>query len=244
MNAVLSLGFLFSALLVAPPGREASPYAVSSGTMPSGGFAIRMETFNPPGSPARSEAFGRAGVAFHRGDFTAALAILERDLKAASDDPEVLNLHGAILTQMKRFGEARPLFQKVLVSRPGHFWARFNMAELDWLEGRGESARKQFEAMKGMQPDWDELLELKIVLILLAEKRADEARTRAEALPEACHSAAGYALRAAVAYHAGNQDMARKWIALAEASYPGQMQGFLRATLEEAGLPEAVLGKK
>ena len=235
MNGCFVLGPLLSVLLLSPGSPRSAPVCVSSSPRSSAAFAIPLSQFDFSTQRVRSEAFGRAAEAFKRKNYPQALAVLDAELKEG-EDPEVLNLRGAVLTEMKRFDEARPCFLRVLELSPGHFWAGFNLAECELLAGRTESAREKFQALKAGRPAEDELLELKIVLSHLVARQVAEARKRVDALPVVSVTAAGDAARAAVAFYEGDKAKAREWLARAEDAHPGEMEGFLRTTLEEAGL--------
>lgn len=244
MIPTLFLGSLLSVLIITPSERNPELYYISSAPATVGGYAIRARDLNAPEADAASAVFGRAMEAFRKKDFEQVLRLLEHPALAGSPDPEVLNLHGAVLTEMKHYDEAVVFFRRVLEKKPDHFWARFNLAEVDFMAGRYAAARKGFQAMKSDMTAQNELLDLKTVLAWLKENNRDEAQKVLEGMPSPGRTAAWSATRAALAFHGGDKAKAREVLAEADRKFPGQLDGFLGATLADFGMTkEALAGK-
>jgi|GEM_PF-5409192 len=240
----LLLGSLLSVLIITPSDRNPELYYISSAPTTVGGYAIRARDLNAPEVDAASAVFGRAAEAFRKKDFEQVLRLLETPGLAGSPDPEVLNLHGAVLTELKRYDEAVVFFRRVLEKKPDHFWARFNLAEVDFMAGRYAAARNGFQAMKTGIPPENELLDFKTVLAWLKENNRDEAQKVLEEMPSPGRTAAGYAARSAFAFHGGDKTKAREYLAESERKFPGQLGGFLGATLADFGMTKEALSGK
>ncbi len=188
------------------------------------------------GAAIKSAAMRRAADAFNQKDFETVLKIAETRFREDPNDPEVINLRGAALSELRRFDEARPVFEEALRIKPDHFWARFNLIEMDFMSGKFPVARQGFEAMKPRGKAEDELLDFKIVLTHLAENNTDAAQSVADTMPFPCESAAWYASRAALAFHMGDRSRAHEYLAESERVFPGALSGFLLQTLTDFGM--------
>ncbi|MDX6767474.1 MAG: hypothetical protein SFU85_11870 [Candidatus Methylacidiphilales bacterium] len=195
---------------------------------------IRLSAFCPRENPAQSAAFGQAVEAFKNKDYQRAWGILDGPLKA-TEDAEILNLCGAVLTEWGRRNEARPYFLRAVMLRPAHFWSRYNLAELDLLDGKTAAAREGFRSLKSGILGQDDLLDLKIILTFLAEKKPDDAAKVLQAMPDPPVSAAGCLAHAVVAFRFGEMGSFRRWRQSAETQFPTQMGEFLRRTLMDSG---------
>ncbi|HUF62434.1 MAG TPA: hypothetical protein VMN36_10200 [Verrucomicrobiales bacterium] len=65
------------------------------------------------------------------------------------------NLRGAIYTKLRSFDKARTSFRRVLELRPGLMEARFNLAELDFVEKKFQIAFEQLEELKRDYPQME-----------------------------------------------------------------------------------------
>lgn len=244
MIPTLFLGSLLSVLIITPSEQNPELYYISSAPTTVGGYAVRVRDLNAPEGDPASAVFGRASEAFRKKDFEQVLRLLENPALAGSPDPEVLNLHGAVLTELKRYDEAVVCFRRVLEKKPDHFWARFNLAEVDFMAGRYAAARKGFQGMKSDMPAQNELLDFKTVLAWLKENNREEAQKILEGMPSPGRTAAGTSARAAFAFHGGDRAKAREYLAEAARQYPGQLEGFLGATLADFGMTKEALSGK
>ncbi len=95
-----------------------------------------------------SEAMLRAREALSQGDLKKAL----RALDEAPEGPETLALKGSALALSGREREARPLLEKALVLDPKRWDARYQLASLDYGQGRFAQASEAFKVVRLAQP--------------------------------------------------------------------------------------------
>ncbi|MCX6969855.1 MAG: tetratricopeptide repeat protein [Verrucomicrobia bacterium] len=149
--------------------------------------------------------------------------------------PEILNMRGAVLSELGRKKEAAAMFEWALDGDPAHFWARYNLAELALMDGNLALARKHFVGITPQDPAQKELLALKLLLIDL---RSDDEASARRQLPEwPPISAAGYAAYAAMSHHEGNEPQCAAILAEARRLHPDEWGIFLKKTLKESGVP-------
>ena len=182
------------------------------------------------------EALRRAARAFIGGDYRRAVALIEGRRHAIAGNAEALNLLGAAYSELTRQRKAREAFSAALDLQPDHFWAAYNLAELDFVEGRSAQARGKFLELKSRHPAMSELLDLKLVLTHLAEDDIAAAREVAVAMPFPCDTPSWYVARAALDLHTGDSDSAYRWLAESERVMPGGINEFLLRTLRDAEL--------
>lgn len=176
-----------------------------------------------------------AASEFDLGRYESCIAILSRAM-AGMERPniEFLNLKGASLVELGRFEEAKSTLLWALDLEPSHFWARFNLAEIQLLQGNLPEARNQFAAIASDPMPEQELITLKLVLIDLRLKDENSATLHLPDWPPV--SAPGYAAYAALAQHQGDSTRARDILEMARTLHPDQWNSFLRKTLEESGV--------
>lgn len=175
-----------------------------------------------------------AGRAFAAGDYPKCLEMLAGVDGLSAAHPELLNLRGAVLSETGKVKEALPYFEWAAEADPGHFWARFNLAESALLLGEAGRARALFLLVPATTAGERELVALKLVLIDL--KAGDVASAKRQLVNWPPSSAAGYAAYAAVAQATGQDAQRAAFLAEARSKFPGEFGLFLRKTLEESGI--------
>ena len=95
-----------------------------------------------------------------------ALRALAPALEVRPQDPEVLNMKGAILTKLKDYAGAKACYEQALQQSPEFFPARYNIGALMALRGEWEPATTHFRNMLIDQPN-NELVQYKLLLLLL-----------------------------------------------------------------------------
>lgn len=223
------------------PGGKEKPAVATGPTLEAVAGAMLKKQLQRVEAEADSlNIFKRLAIAFHSKDYSRVLGIIEGQFPHGVDDPEILNIQGATLAELKRHEEAVALFKKVLELEPKHFWARFNIAEIEMLEGRTASARSKFQAMKPAGDKEDEILDLKIALTYLIEDRRTEAQKVVDAMKFPASSPARYVALAALAFYDGDRSRAHEYLVDSESVFPGQLAGFFLRTLEDAGMSPTV----
>ena len=82
--------------------------------------------------------------------------------KIFSDHPALLNLRGACYVEIRAFDKASPIFEKILTITPESINVRFNLAEIDFVAKRWESAHKRFEDLLTRVPATNNISEREI----------------------------------------------------------------------------------
>lgn len=218
----------FSLILLGGAGNE--PAYLPSQPWAGHGYRIPAALLERHRKPADAVQFARAAEAFRRGDHEGALGLINAGGAGIAGDVEALNLRGACLTELHRYEEAKEAFTLVLQLQPGHFWARYNLAEIEFMQGNAASARAGFTAMLGNDPAANELLQFKVVLTWLLENNLAGAEAALGGMADPPVSLAGHMARAACAAARGNPSEASTLLAAGRKVHPGQWEGLLQST--------------
>ena len=157
--------------------------------------------------------------AFTLRDFAKAKAEVEKADAAYKPTTLSLNILGALAIEEKRFDEGRALCEKALKIDPKFFPARFNLAEIPFVQRKYTEAREILEKLAKEEPKND-LLTFRIFLTYLLEGNDREARARLEAIPLVNDTPISFYANAAWEFAHKNQDKGREWIASALRSFP------------------------
>ena len=163
-----------------------------------------------------------------------ALKLLAPALAVHSDDPETLNMQGAILTKLKDYGGAQACYEKALLKSPGFFPARYNIGALMALRGEWEPATTHFRNMLIDQPN-NELVQYKLLLLLLTHDSDPSLQGKLFASETPSNTPGWYYASAARACKRGNLAEAKKFTEVAKSVY-GEQTGIFEEELEESGL--------
>ncbi len=205
------------------------------------GAMLKQRLQRAEAESASLDIFRRLAIAFHSRDYERVLTMIEGQFPNGADHVEILNIQGAALAELKRHDQAVAIFRQVLERDPTHFWARFNIAEIDMLEGRTASARAKFQAIKPAGEKENEILDMKIALTYLVEGKREPAVKIIEAMKFPSSSPARYVALAALAFHDGDRALAHQYLMESEKVFPGQLAGFYLRTLEDAGMSPTLL---
>lgn len=163
-----------------------------------------------------------------------ALQLLAPALQSNPQDPEILNLQGAILTKKKEYPAARSCYEAALRKSPQFFPALYNIGALLALEGKWEEATTYFRNFLIDQPN-NELLQYKLLLLLLVHDGdpALQAKLFSSTVPS--NTPGWYYASAARAYKEGRPGEAKRLIEVAGSIY-GDKTSIFTEELEESGL--------
>lgn len=181
-------------------------------------------------------------------DLDGASQLLDEAIALNSKPAEALNLRGALEFYRGNYRAAEALFRKALVADPASWPARFDLAEIAFVEKEYARARGQYEAMLGgtsntKQPVERELLQYKIVLTLLLEGKVAAAEKLADRLPLAGQTPAWYYSRIALDVSQKRFEKAAQALGSAEQFYPASLNFIFAQSLEKLSmlpLPAAV----
>jgi Flp pilus assembly protein TadD len=105
------------------------------------------------------------------------LAEAERELgtilRSNANQPDALNLLGAVRAKQRRLDEAEKLFAKAISANAALVSARMNLAQLYLIQGRSQNAIAEFNQILRLQPENDDVFD-RLARLLLKEKRFDE----------------------------------------------------------------------
>jgi len=163
-----------------------------------------------------------------------ALKILVPVLQANPEDPELLNLEGAILTKQDKFEKAQVCFDKALQTSPGFFAARYNIGAILALEHKWKEAIDYYRTLLLEQPN-NELVEYKLLLLLLHQDADPELQAKLFATDLPTNTPAWYFATAARHFKKGDSTEAEKYLDVARNIY-GDQTAIYQEELDESGL--------
>jgi tetratricopeptide (TPR) repeat protein len=169
--------------------------------------------------PAYRESMIAAMRAFTVRDFETARATVEKADAGFKKTPVSLNILGAIAIEERRLDEGRDLCLEALKLDPRYFPARFNLAEIPFVERKYSEARAMFERLQQDEPK-DDLLKFRIFLTLLLEKNMEEAKVRLDEIPLINDSPISFYANAAWDFAHGREKEAREWITSGIRTFP------------------------
>lgn len=161
--------------------------------------------------------------AFTTRDFETARRVVEKADANHQPTTMSLNILGAIAIEARRFDEGRQYCEKALAIDPKFFPARFNLAEIPFIQGRYAEARAIFEALQ-KEDAKNDLLSFRIFLTYLLEKNEPEARARLEAIPLVNDTPINFYANAAWEFSHDQPEKGREWVASAIRSFPAVKQ--------------------
>lgn len=139
------------------------------------------------------------------------------------DKAFVLNLKGAALTKKKDFAGAQAAFNSALEAAPGMFAARFNLHEIDFLQGKYSEAGQGFSEMLQNDPS-NELLGFKVFMSQLKSGDKDSAQKTLSRIRYPGDTPAWYFAQAAWLLDKGENDRASDYLAGARYIFPGKTE--------------------
>jgi tetratricopeptide (TPR) repeat protein len=94
-------------------------------------------------------------------------------LKSNANQPDALNLLGALRAKQRRFAEAEKLFASAVNANAGLVSARMNLVQLYLIQSKPQAAISELNQVLRLQPENDEAFD-RLSQLLLNEKRFDE----------------------------------------------------------------------
>lgn len=184
--------------------------------------------------PDFTKVFYEAAAAFTKRDFATVLTKLDAAEKIKPKVPEVANLRGAVMVEEKKYDEGVALFQQALKLDPKLYSAKFNLAEVPFLQRNYAAARKAFEALREENPK-DELVQFKIFLTHLLEKNDEQAEQELAKLQFIGDTPAYYYAHAAWEFAHSRPGEAKGWIDSSSRVFPASKNIFFATTMYELG---------
>lgn len=184
--------------------------------------------------PAYIQAVTEVFRAFRTRDWQSTRAALDKADKILPPTPMTLNTRGAVLIEEKNFEEGARFCQEALKLDPKFYPARFNLAEIQLVQGNYAEARKQFEKFVRENPK-DELARFRVFLTYLLEKSYDDARRAIEQIPFPGDTPAYYYANAAWEFARGGKEEAKKWLGRADWTFGAEKCALFADSLYEIG---------
>lgn len=169
--------------------------------------------------PTYRNAMMAAMKAFTTRDFDGAVQGVEKADTGWQKTPVSLNILGAIKIEKKEFEEGRKYCLEALRLDPKFFPARFNLAEIPFVQGKYAEARAMFEKLQEDEPR-DDLLKFRVFLTYLLEKNDVEAKTRLDEVPLINDTPISFYAHAAWEFSHGNEKEARNWLTSGVRTFP------------------------
>jgi len=188
------------------------------------------------GAMSSAAATQAAAADFQNKKYDNALRDLEPSLQADPHNVEALNLKGAILTKQKNYDAALACYKEALQLSPDFFPAKYNVGALLALRHEWNAAIDYYRSLLIEQPS-NELVEYKLLLLLLHENAAPELQAKLFATDLPTNTPAWYYATAARYYKKGNASEAAKYLDAAKNIY-GDKTEIFQEELDESGLNE------
>jgi predicted Zn-dependent protease len=169
--------------------------------------------------------FEQALQAYEQRDFDSAAKLAEQADTAEPNQPQVLNLRGAILLEQQKYDEAEGFFKEALKVDPKFREAQFNLADVPFRNKDYTKARDRFQALLKQTPGGDknqaaQLINFKVFLTYLLEGKDSRAQKLMEQFQFSGDTPALYYAEAAWQFKHDNANKANDWIASARKIYP------------------------
>ena len=163
------------------------------------------------------------------------------------DLAESQNLRGVIMMRQKEYAQAETALKKALAADPKFWNARFNLAEIPFLQKNWTEARKRFQELltgnaSELQGEATQLIQYKILLTYLLEGKenmVDASMAKFELAPDT--PAVHYA-NAALALNKKDENGAKEWLTKAEKAFSPQLNKLFAESLYEVGWLEKPAG--
>ncbi|HSI62364.1 MAG TPA: hypothetical protein VLE43_04575 [Candidatus Saccharimonadia bacterium] len=192
----------------------------------------------PSGNPQKFRALIEDVRDLHtKQQYAEALKRLEEAETLRQDNAMVNNIRGSIYTMMRDYAKARESFEASSKLKPDAYEPRFNLVELDFVEGKYQAAEAGFSGLlrefPKLQAGPRQLAQLKIVVCQLKQDKTEEAAASAKAFAFPDNSPAHYCSQAAFAFQQKDTAAALEWMNKAGKIFQrGEMVPYVDALVE------------
>ena len=173
--------------------------------------AAEEKAARPDKTPEYRLAVQKAISAFTAHDFSTTLQQCEVLDGLTPNSPVVLNMRAAVAVEEHRFEEGAEYCRRALEIDPRLFTARFNLAEIPFLQKHYAEARDLYEELRAERPT-EELLEYRIYLTWLLEGNEGAAQDALKRMKYPGESGAYYYAQAAWSFAHKQTTEAMGWI--------------------------------
>jgi tetratricopeptide (TPR) repeat protein len=202
-------------------------------------------------APSKTELEGMYDKAFREFDannYAQALQDLDAIDARQPDLAESQNLRGVILMRRQDYQNAETALRKALAADPKFWNARFNLAEIPFLQKNWAEARKRFqELLNGnaseLQGEATQLIQYKILLTYLLEGKENMVDSMLAKFELAPDTPAVHYTNAAIALNKKEEKEAKDWLTNAEKSFSPQLNKLFAESLYTIGWLEKPVGQ-
>jgi len=180
------------------------------------------------------KAVGEVIKLFRVRDWPAALAAIDKADKIHPPTPITLNTRGAIAIEQRNFEEGARYCEEALKLDPKFYPARFNLAEIQLVQGHYPEARKLFEKFI-RENSKDELSRFRVFLTFLLEKNYDDARRAIDLIPFPGDTPAYYYANASWEFAHERAAEGHKWLGRADWTFGPEKCATFADSLYEIG---------
>lgn len=203
-------------------------------------YAMASQTVGQSASPTsqRFQDLLREVIELHRKQqYAEALSKLDEAEALKVDAFLVNNIRGSTYTAMRDYAKARESFEASRKLKPNAYESRYNLVELDFVEGKYAAAEAGFanllKAFPKLAADPKQLAQFKVILCQLKQNKTTSATSsvRTFAFPDT--SPAHFGTQAALAMQKKDTTVAMDWMNKATKSFPkGEMAPYIDALVE------------
>ncbi len=194
-------------------------------------------------SPSKSELesiYDKAFRAFDANNFPEALQQLEAIDARQPDLAESQNLRGVIYMRQGIYDKAEAALYRAVELDPKFWNARFNLAEIPFLQKNWAEARNRFQTLLAsnsaeLQGEATQLIQYKILLTYILEGKDNMVDSFLSKFELSNDTPAVQYGNAAIALQHKDEKAAKEWIAAAEKNFSPQLNKLFAESLYEAG---------
>ena len=194
-------------------------------------------------APSKSELesmYDKAFRAFDANNFPEALQQLDAIDARQPDLAESQNLRGVIFMRQGIFDKAEAALYRAIELDPKFWNARFNLAEIPFLQKNWTEARNRFQALLAsnsaeLQGEATQLIQYKILLTYILEGKDNMVDSFLSKFELSNDTPAVQYGNAAIAFQHKDEKAAKEWISGAEKNFSPQLNKLFAESLYEAG---------
>lgn len=186
-------------------------------------------------TPAFRERMIDAIMAYRQKDFATASAKLAEAERLQPNTTAAANMRGAVAMETDQYDEARASFERAVKIDPDFFPARFNLCEIPFQQKKYSEAREMYLKLPTKDSSQSELVQYKIFMSYLLEKKEKEAEEVLDAIKFPSDTPAYYFAHAAWDFAHERPKEAEGWIKSASRIFKPHENLIYAETLEELG---------
>jgi len=202
-------------------------------------------------APSKAELesmYDKAFREFDSNNFAEALKQLDAIDARQPDLAESQNLRGVILMRQNVYDKAEEALRKAFDLDPKFWNARFNLAEIPFLQKNWAEARDRFQKLmtenaSELQPEASQLIQYKILLTYLLEGKDNMVDSILSKFELSAETPAAQYAKAAIALQHKNTKEANDWTTTAEKNFSPALNKLFAESLYEVGWLEKPVGQ-